>query len=300
MDLAELGQLVAQGESDCLEFKKTTGELKAGMQTLSAMLNGSGGMVVFGVTAGGKVVGQNITDATLQEVAREIKKLEPAATIVQTLVPVTGSLRVLVLETGAVDGGPFVFDGRAFKRIGPTTSRMSQAEYQERLLARTQATHRWENHVADGYSPADLDSDEIDRMVRAALHCGRLATQPSDPMDVLDRLHLRVERRLLRAAVVLFGRKLMPDYPQCALRLARFKGTSKTEFLDHRQLRGHAFQILDEAVNWLSSGAEARRKSWTGVWRRGNRSRTSRSRPEMLWCDSFPAATTLHCESAAT
>ena len=129
MDLAELGQLVAQGESDCLEFKKTTGELKAGMHTLSAMLNGSGGMVVFGVTAGGKVVGQNITDATLQEVAREIKKLEPAATIVQTLVPVTGSLRVLVLETGAVDGGPFVFDGRAFKRIGPTTSRMSQAEY---------------------------------------------------------------------------------------------------------------------------------------------------------------------------
>jgi ATP-dependent DNA helicase RecG len=70
-------------------------------------------------------------------------------------------------------------------------------------------------------------------------------------MDVLDRLHLRVEGRLLRAAVVLFGRKFLPDYPQCALRLARFKGTSKTEFLDQRQLRGHAFQILDEAVNFI-------------------------------------------------
>jgi ATP-dependent DNA helicase RecG len=251
MDLAELKQLVDQGESDRLEFKKTTGELKAGMQALCAMLNGSGGMVVFGVTAAGKVVGQDITDATLQEVAREIKKLEPAATIAQTMVPVAGSLRVLALEAAQAPGGPFVFDGRAYKRIGPKNSRMSQAEYQERLLARTQAIHRWENQIAEGYSPADLDSDEIDRMVRAALHCGRLASQPSDPMDVLDRLHLRVEGRLLRAAVVLFGRKFLPDYPQCALRLARFKGTSKTEFLDQRQLRGHAFQILDEAVNFI-------------------------------------------------
>ncbi len=251
MDLAAVNQLVAEGESDRLEFKKSTGELKAGVQSLCAMLNGSGGMVVFGVTAGGKVVGQDITDATLQEVAREIKKLEPAATITQTIVPVSGSLRVLVVEATAVAGSPFVFDGRAYKRIGPTTSRMSQTEYQERLLARTQAIHRWENQVAEGYLLADLDTEEIDRMVRAAVHCGRLASQPSDPMDVLDRLHLRVEGRLLRAAVVVFGRKLMPDYPQCALRLARFKGTSKTEFLDQRQVRGHAFQVLDEAVNFI-------------------------------------------------
>ena len=110
---------------------------------------------------------------------------------------------------------------------------------------------RWENQVAERYSPADLDSDEIDHMARAAIHSGRLESPPSDPMDALDRLHLRVEGRLLRAAVVLFGRKLMPDYPQCALRMARFKGTTKTEFLDQRQLHGHAFQVLDEAVHFI-------------------------------------------------
>jgi ATP-dependent DNA helicase RecG len=56
MDLAELNQLVAQGESDRLEFKKSTGELKAGMQSLCAMLNGSGGMVLFGVTADRRIL----------------------------------------------------------------------------------------------------------------------------------------------------------------------------------------------------------------------------------------------------
>ena len=33
--------------------------------------------------------------------------------------------------------------------------------------------------------------------------------------------------------------------------MARFKGTDKTEFLDQRQLHGHAFQILDEAIHFI-------------------------------------------------
>lgn len=36
--------------------------------------------------------------------------------------------------------------------------------------------------------------------------------------------------------------------PQCQLRLARFRGTDKREFLDQRQLNGHAFLLLEEAI----------------------------------------------------
>jgi len=128
---------------------------------------------------------------------------------------------------------------------------MPQAEYQHRLLARTNALDRWENQVAESYAVADLDMVEVERTLRAAVHQGRLESQPSDPVEGLDRLHLRVDGGLLRASVVLFGRKQMPDYPQCALRLACFTGTTKTEFLDQRQLHGHAFQILDEAVHFI-------------------------------------------------
>jgi ATP-dependent DNA helicase RecG len=65
VNLAELPQLVAQGESDRLEFKKTTGELHAGMETLCALLNGGGGKVLFGVTNAGRIVGQDVSDSTL-------------------------------------------------------------------------------------------------------------------------------------------------------------------------------------------------------------------------------------------
>ncbi len=61
------------------------------------------------------------------------------------------------------------------------------------------------------------------------------------------------EGTLLRAAAVLFGRedRILPDYTQCLLRVARFRGTEKGEFLDNRQYFGHAFDLLGHAERFL-------------------------------------------------
>ena len=75
MDLEKLRALVAGGESERVEFKKTTGELRSAMTTLCALLNGSGGKVLFGVTDGRKINGQDVTDATLRELAGELRKI---------------------------------------------------------------------------------------------------------------------------------------------------------------------------------------------------------------------------------
>jgi ATP-dependent DNA helicase RecG len=45
--------------------------------------------------------------------------------------------------------------------------------------------------------------------------------------------------------VVLFGN--MPNYPQCEIRMARFRGTDKAELMDQRSVRGPAFKLLEEA-----------------------------------------------------
>jgi ATP-dependent DNA helicase RecG len=58
---------------------------------------------------------------------------------------------------------------------------------------------------------------------------------------------------LLRAAAALFGRpkRLAADYPQCLLRVAKFKGTDKSEFLDNRQFHGNTFELLVKAEQFL-------------------------------------------------
>ena len=55
------------------------------------------------------------------------------------------------------------------------------------------------------------------------------------------------------AAAVLFGKtsRLELDMPQCLLRVARFRGSDRTEFLDNRQFHGNAFALLWAAERFL-------------------------------------------------
>ena len=77
------------------------------METLCGFLNGSGGRVLFGVNSAGKVRGQDVSDATFQDVANAIRKLEPPALIEQIRIPVTGAAEVLMLKTTQRPNGPY-------------------------------------------------------------------------------------------------------------------------------------------------------------------------------------------------
>jgi ATP-dependent DNA helicase RecG len=125
---------------------------------------------------------------------------------------------------------------------------MPQAKYARRLLERAHRKRRWENEPAEGVSIKDIDRAEVFRIVEAARAKGHL-TEPvgSRLPGVLDRLEVRKDDRILQAAVVLFGKEFMPDYPQCELRMARFRGLDKTEFMDQKNVRGPAFKLLEEA-----------------------------------------------------
>ncbi len=240
MNWNELEQLVQQGESETLEFKKSTAQIRRAMETLCGMLNGSGGRVLIGVTPQGRIVGQQISDDTLRKVAEMLRCFEPPATIAQTRIDLGDDKEVLVLEAQPdFSQRPYVFDGRPYQRVGSTTSVMPQETYHRLLVERPDSSTRWETLQAEGYGLADLDQEELLRTVRLGIAAGRLPESTgSDIPDILHRLGLLKDGRLNNAAVVLFGTRFLPDYPQCQLRMARFRGVDKLEFLDQRQIEG--------------------------------------------------------------
>ena len=77
MTLQDLKSLVANGESETVEFKETTGQRGEACRTLCAFLNGMGGTVVFGVARNGKLVGQIVGDETKKDLARVFCDFEP-------------------------------------------------------------------------------------------------------------------------------------------------------------------------------------------------------------------------------
>jgi len=254
MTLDDIKRLAAAGESEKMEFKKSTATLARAGETLCAFLNGQGGRVFVGVTPGGKVVGQQVSDSTLRDVAGMIEKFEPPAIIAVERVSTTDSKEVLVLSTPEpVQGGPFAWGGRPYRRIGTATSAMPQEQYERLLLDRAHVRYRWENRPAEGVKLEDLDHEEILRTRELAIQQSRISAGTRlDPAEILDRLGLRKDGRIFRAAQILYGTRFSSDYPQALLKLGRFKGTTITgDILDNRQDHMHAFAMVREAMAWL-------------------------------------------------
>jgi len=108
--LNQLKKIIEQGESDVVEFKKSTSLLTAIFNAVCAFLNGDGGIVLIGVTDNGKIVGQEISDRTCQEIANEISKLEPSAhaQIAISYVPITDKNKVIAINVQAGSHKPYI------------------------------------------------------------------------------------------------------------------------------------------------------------------------------------------------
>jgi len=256
MKKSELNKIVKHGESDRLEFKTSTAEIRSAFETICAFLNNSGGMVLIGVKDNGKIIGQDIAQNTVKDITREIKKIEPAVDIDIDYIKITDKKQVIVLSINELSHCPYTYDGRAYYRNGAHTVIMPQNQYEQLLIKRGQLNHSWEEFIADDYKISDLDHEEIYKTVSDGVRENRIpaSAMGENVKKVLQRLKLIKDGKLKRAAVILYvlEDKLDTYSGQCMIKMARFKGVDKlAEFIDNRQVYGNAFKILEEADAFL-------------------------------------------------
>ena len=252
MKITQLKSLVKHGESEMLEFKSSTGGLPSGMQTICAFLNSThGGTLIFGVTDKGQITGQIVNDKTKQEIANEIKKIEPRATIDIQYVKISPDRQAIVLFANPGDNAPYMYDGRAYTRNQSTTMRMTSEEYA--YLYNLNNPTLWEGLTNNKCKLNDLDRKRIKEVVHLAVHEKRLpatAITLSIP-DIVNKFNLIVNDKLTNAAVILFCKNEKKQFPQSNIQLARFKGTDKKEFLSTKWYEGNAFDLYDKAMDFL-------------------------------------------------
>ena len=259
ISLDQLHVLIAAGESLTLELKKSTAEKDRACRSLCALANGQGGYVVFGVTPAGKVVGQKVTDRTLEELAQEFQGFEPPLLPRVQRVPLSGDgeagLEVLLVQVDRSTNAPVSFRGVPYERVLNTTRVMPRASYQRVLAESMHATDRWEMQAASGFAIDTLDHNELVVTIEEAIRRGRMEDPGTrDPMGLLRGLGLLVQcEQISRAALALFCKDdhAIPEFPQFNLRVARFKGTTRDEFLDNRQYAGNAFALMRRAERFL-------------------------------------------------
>jgi ATP-dependent DNA helicase RecG len=112
----------------------------------------------------------------------------------------------------------------------------------------------WEGLTSSSCKLSDLDYNRIREVVKMAVWEKRLpetAMKSSIP-DILKKLDLIVNEKLTNAAVILFCKCDRQPFMQSSLKLARFRGIDKTEFLDTKMFKANAFDLYDKAIDYLT------------------------------------------------
>jgi len=224
------------------------------MRSACAFLNTAGGWLLFGIAPTTlKVLGQEVTDNTRKEIARELAKLEPLIDLpIEYIdVPDRPGCQVIALHLNSPSywDVPYTYDSKPYMRIESTTVVMPRDIFEDRLIRSKTNLHKWEDQLCEGITVADLEEQRIRGGARLGVERGRMpeSSLMESTESLVEKLKLTTEGGLKNAAAALFLRDTS-RFPQFLLRMARFRGNDKMEFIDNQRAYGNFFTLLDAGM----------------------------------------------------
>ena len=242
-------------ETEQIEYKKTTGELKEAITSIVAILNKHGsGELYFGVRNNGDVLGQVINDETLRKVSQAIKNhITPSIFPEITIKTFEGGKQTVYVKFSG-DQQPYLAHNVARIRQADEDLVMSQEMYSEMLLARGGEKYSWEKQVSE-YTIEDIDMAAFKSYLMKAKAVGRIEFDSDDPVVVLEKLDLFAKDgiHLLNAGAALFCSCTTND-----VQMAKFATNVKATFTDIRRedkgsiigLSKACEQYIIDAMDW--------------------------------------------------
>jgi len=145
-------------ETEQIEFKKSTGELKEGVISIAAILNKHGsGKLYFGVKNDGTVIGQEVNDTTLRTISQAIgSHIHP--TIYPTVTQERHGEKTVVLVSFYGNRRPYLAYNIPRIRVADEDLIMEQTVYEEIIRNRENISLSWESQPSK-YKISDIDRE---------------------------------------------------------------------------------------------------------------------------------------------
>ncbi len=232
-------------ETETIEFKKTTGEIKEGMVSISSILNKHKvGTLFFGVKPNGNVTGQDVSESSLRDVSRAIyESIRPQIYPVITEEVLDGK-HVIKVEFNGNDV-PYSAYGRYYLRTADEDREVSPAELKQFFVA-NEYKEKWENSKSKTLKK-DIDKKAIKIFCDKAIAAGRMLAGKYTPSTVIDKYGLASDEHLTNAGNVLFGGK-----GPIALKAAIFATDEKLTFLDMQLYEDNIINLLNIAEQYIT------------------------------------------------
>ena len=237
-------------ETEKVEFKKSTGELKEAVISIAAILNKHGsGELYFGVKNNGDVIGQDISDTTLRDVSQAVNSHIYPDISVKTF----GKRKVVYVKFEG-NRAPYLAYNIPRIRVADEDKVMDQETYDDILHRRGDAAKAWELQVSE-YTLDDIIEADFKSYLKKAKAVGRIEFESDEPSVVMNKLELLAKDgfHLLNAGAVLFCNSSMND-----VQMAKFATDVKATFTDiRREDRGSIIglskictQYILDAMDW--------------------------------------------------
>ncbi|WP_050342451.1 ATP-binding protein [Olsenella sp. oral taxon 807] len=234
-------------EDERTEHKRSTGEMREGMESIASILNKHGhGTLYFGVRNDGEVVGQDVSDKTLRDVSQAVgNRIEPRI-YPQIERLETPDSRAYVKVTFSGGERPYACDGRYRIRSADEDVPMSASALKDMILERAAGRDPWDGR-SSGKPVSAVDEEVLRRYVARGVQAKRIPFQYTDARDVLSRLGLLCEdETLTNAAMVCFT-----DRSQVGLRMGVLADSDRVNILDNQQVSGPLFSLVDAGETYI-------------------------------------------------
>ncbi len=232
-------------ETEKIEFKKSTSELKEALCDIGAILNKhGGGTLYFGVNNSGDIVGLVVGKDTLRSISRKIYEFIKPTPIISVEELVQNNLSYIKVSFTGTES-PYAVNGAYYYRVSDESREMTRVQLKELFLENVYKEADWENALSDNVLN-DVDEQLLKKVYNFGLIKGRF-TEPYSLKEVmLKKLGLLIDEKLTNAGKVLFS-----NAQPIKLKMAVFATEEKITFIDMVQFDGNIFECIDEAMMYI-------------------------------------------------
>ena len=218
-------------ESETLELKKSTSEIKEAVISIVSILNkNQHGELFFGIKNNGTVIGQNVTGKTLRDVSKSIAdNIEPKIYPHINRLEINGKTCIKVRFKG--NDIPYFAYGRAYIRVADEDRQLSAKELEKLILGKNKDKLRWDTEICKEAKITDISAKKVKSFLKNS------GLKYDTVGNALGKLRLMSDGKILNTAIILFAKRSHAFFPNARLRCAVF-GTTDTSFtIDMQDLK---------------------------------------------------------------
>lgn len=251
VDEKELLKLIEKGESERVEFKKSTAQMDRALKTICAFLNHKGGAVYFGISDKGMVMGQDVSDSTLKSLSQKIRqKIKPEVSPGINVLETDGK-KIIEVKVAKGANKPYYLDGIAYKRAG-TESPVIAPDELEKIILDKKKTY-WDSEICEKTALEDIDEKKVRWFLREAIHKRGLKIPEDAKLNAaLMQLKLMQDNKLTNAAVILFGNNPEQIFIQSEVKCISLPTTKFVKpYNTYQTYEGNLFEQVDKSVGFV-------------------------------------------------